>query len=43
MFVEKIGVSQQQADSNWGFQFIPRVGSEVIISFLPGSIGQKSD
>jgi len=31
-----IRVSQQLADSNWGFQFIPRVGSEVIIDFLHG-------
>ena len=24
-------VSQQLADENWGFQFLPRVGSEVIV------------
>jgi uncharacterized protein involved in type VI secretion and phage assembly len=29
-----IKVSQQLADSKWGFQFIPRVGSEVIVDFI---------
>jgi len=29
-------VSQQLADENWGLQFLPRVGSEVIIDFLNG-------
>ena len=37
-----IRVSQQLADSNWGFQFIPRVGSEVIIDFLHGDPDRPS-
>lgn len=35
-----VRVSQQRAGKQWGFIWIPRVGDEVVISFLEGDVDQ---